>query len=56
MTDIYSFTEDNKEIINLLKQVVTVKYGNYKKVKRFITDNVNTYLLNWLGSGSVEIF
>lgn len=33
MTDIYKFTEDKKEIINLLKQVVTVKYGNYKNFK-----------------------
>ena len=29
MAKIYSFTEEDKEIINFLKNIVTVKYGSY---------------------------
>ena len=33
MAKIYSFTEEEKEIINFLKNIVTVKYGSYKNFK-----------------------
>ena len=33
MADIYSFTEEEKETINYLKQIVTVKYGSCKNFK-----------------------
>ena len=33
MTDIYSFTEEEKETINYLKQIVTIKYGSCKNFK-----------------------
>ena len=33
MTDIYSFTEEEKETINDLKQIVTIKYGSCKNFK-----------------------
>ena len=32
MAKIYSFTEEEKEIINFLKNIVTVKYGSYKNL------------------------
>ncbi len=33
MADIYVFTEDEKEIINFLKKIVTIKYGCYRTFK-----------------------
>ena len=33
MADIYTFTEYEKETINILKEIVTIKYGSYKNFK-----------------------
>lgn len=33
MADIYIFTEHEKETINILKKIVTIKYGSYKNFK-----------------------